>query len=182
MRIVGKSDIGLVRNSNQDSFTVKNPEQNTFFAVLCDGMGGHAGGKVAGQLACFAAADYIEEYCSDFGIPENAEPMLKEAVAKANGVVFSQSLKNRQYRAFARRYNFNMQRRSFFLCFGREHRRNAFSLRHDRRVLRSAYRTCERGRRKRQRHGGPLRKRRLRRLVWINFWERFLTTDIRLNR
>ena len=42
MRIVGKSDIGLVRNSNQDSFTVKNPEQNTFFAVLCDGMGGYA--------------------------------------------------------------------------------------------------------------------------------------------
>ena len=98
MRIVGKSDIGLVRNSNQDSFTLKNPEHNNFFAVLCDGMGGHAGGKVAGQLACFAAADYIEEYCSDFGIPENAEPMLKEAVAKANGVVFSQSLKNEEYK------------------------------------------------------------------------------------
>lgn len=98
MRIVGKTDIGLVRASNQDSYTVKSLDENTAFAVLCDGMGGHAGGKVAGQLACFAAADCIEEYCSDFGIPENAEPMLREAVAKANGVVFAQSLKNEEYK------------------------------------------------------------------------------------
>lgn len=98
MRIVGKTDIGLVRDSNQDSFMVKNLDNGVSFAVLCDGMGGHAGGKVAGQLACFAAADYIEEYCSDFGVPENINALLHEAVAKANGVVFSQSLKSDEYK------------------------------------------------------------------------------------
>ncbi|MBS5736745.1 MAG: Stp1/IreP family PP2C-type Ser/Thr phosphatase [Clostridiales bacterium] len=98
MIFVGKTDIGLVRDSNQDSFVFKELERGVGFAVLCDGMGGHRGGKVAGQLAAFAAMNYIEEYCSDFGIPENTEFLVKEAVAKANGVVFSQSLKNEEYK------------------------------------------------------------------------------------
>ncbi len=98
MTFSGKTDIGLVRDSNQDSFGCKKLSPDVGFAVLCDGMGGHKGGKVAGQLAAFAAMNYIEEYCSDFGIPENKEALLKEAVAKANGAVFSQSLKNEEYK------------------------------------------------------------------------------------
>lgn len=98
MKIVGKTDIGLVRDSNQDSYTIKNLDNGVSFAVLCDGMGGHSGGKVAGQLACLAASDYIEEYCADFGVPENINALLHEAVAKANGVVFSQSLKSEEYK------------------------------------------------------------------------------------
>lgn len=98
MIFVGKTDIGLVRESNQDSFVFKDLSDNIGFAVLCDGMGGHKGGKVAGQLAAFAAMDYIDEYCADFGIPENTESLVKEAVSKANGVVFSQSLKNEEYK------------------------------------------------------------------------------------
>lgn len=98
MIFAGKTDIGLIRDSNQDSFVCKKLSSDTGFAVLCDGMGGHNGGKVAGQLASLAAMDYIEEYCSDFGIPENTEALLKEAVSKANGVVFSHSLKNEEYK------------------------------------------------------------------------------------
>ena len=38
MIFVGKTDIGLVRDSNQDSFVFKELERGVGFAVLCDGM------------------------------------------------------------------------------------------------------------------------------------------------
>ena len=90
--ISANTDIGTLKKTNQDSVLIKKIhtcQGEMVFAVLCDGMGGHRGGKVAGQLAAFAAMNYIEEYCSDFGITENTEFLVKEAVAKAHGVVFS---------------------------------------------------------------------------------------------
>lgn len=49
-----RTDTGLRRDSNQDSFLV-NPELGLF--VVADGMGGHSGGEVASALAVQAVED-----------------------------------------------------------------------------------------------------------------------------
>ena len=46
------SDAGLIRRENQDSFLVVNEPGQPWFAIVCDGMGGVAGGKAASRIAC----------------------------------------------------------------------------------------------------------------------------------
>lgn len=48
-----KTDIGRVREENEDCFAVvRSVEGSGTLAVLCDGMGGVAGGSIASRMAC----------------------------------------------------------------------------------------------------------------------------------
>lgn len=55
-----RSDVGLVREHNEDSFLVRAP----LFAV-CDGMGGHAAGEVASTIAVHVIAEQTPAHATD---------------------------------------------------------------------------------------------------------------------
>lgn len=60
-----KTDLGLVRENNEDKFEYLCPEDAATLArrgqvfVVCDGMGGHAAGQIASEIA---AKTFIETY------------------------------------------------------------------------------------------------------------------------
>ena len=51
MVFYGATDTGMVREMNQDNFIVAKVAEDVLFAVVCDGMGGAAGGSVASAIA-----------------------------------------------------------------------------------------------------------------------------------
>ena len=86
----GKTDIGQVRSENQDFFGITEGE-DWVSAVVCDGMGGAAGGSIASELAVCV---YTDELCKAVSL-ENEDPnrqfiknAMINAVAKANTEVF----------------------------------------------------------------------------------------------
>lgn len=74
----GLTDPGLVRTVNQDSFYL-DPEARFF--ILADGMGGHAGGQEASQIATQAIRAYLEEHWES-DIP--SLQLIQDAILHAN--------------------------------------------------------------------------------------------------
>lgn len=91
IRIFGKSDKGLVRLTNEDSFRIIELSAEAHLAVVCDGMGGENGGDVASSTA----VERISEMVSANFYPDmnqnSIRDMLLTAIAAANAVIFSKS-------------------------------------------------------------------------------------------
>lgn len=91
IRIFGKSDKGLVRLTNEDSFRIIEFSKEAYLAVVCDGMGGENGGDIASSIA----VDRISEMVGSNFYPDmnqnSIRDMLLTAIAAANAVIFSKS-------------------------------------------------------------------------------------------
>ena len=60
IKAYAKSDIGKVREINQDSYYISNSLDEVQLYMLADGMGGYNGGEIASKLAIQSAKSYIE--------------------------------------------------------------------------------------------------------------------------
>jgi protein phosphatase len=81
----GKTDVGLVREKNEDSMLI-DPTVGLF--VVCDGMGGHVGGQVASQLAVATISEVIR---SSNGPVGDDPDKIVSAIKAANGAVFGKA-------------------------------------------------------------------------------------------
>ncbi len=87
MKIIGNSNIGMVRKENQDAFWIHQINAEMCIAVVCDGMGGARGGQQASALAVNAVKDFVENH----KIPENEKKAFDKIVAASNIRVFEKS-------------------------------------------------------------------------------------------
>ncbi len=91
MKCVGKTDVGIKRKNNQDSYAVINKNEY-LLAVVCDGMGGARGGNVASDTAvrtfCKAVRESFALQPAEGYDGQEIEDLLKEAVSEANAEVY----------------------------------------------------------------------------------------------
>ena len=84
-QFIGRTDTGMVRSANQDSYYI---DPATRFFIVADGMGGHAGGQEASSIATKLISSYLDqEWETEVPSPQ----LLREALLTANeGIIQDQ--------------------------------------------------------------------------------------------
>jgi len=103
IEIFGLTDVGLVRDHNEDSIG-DNPDLG--LVVLADGMGGHRGGEVASAITVSTILEILADKLNNIkpgDIDEASGYSLQsvavhDAINRANENVFTSSHENSQYR------------------------------------------------------------------------------------
>lgn len=93
MNYYAKTDIGKVRNKNQDQAAVNANVKDQVIAVVCDGMGGHRSGEIASRvvmdhvLSCF-------DIIPPFATPEELKKWLQETIVECDQIVKRMAMQN----------------------------------------------------------------------------------------
>lgn len=88
MKIVAKTDKGFVRENNQDAYAVGEFSDEVVWAVVCDGMGGAAGGNIASALAVKVISEKINASYRENMRDASIKNMLDSALTAANIEVY----------------------------------------------------------------------------------------------
>ncbi|MEA5051102.1 MAG: protein phosphatase 2C domain-containing protein [Oscillospiraceae bacterium] len=90
MKITAMTDIGKVYEDNQDYYVAGRLSDDTYWVVLCDGMGGMKSGARASRMAGDYLQSQVEKRLVDLIEPDGVKAWMLECVQKASDLVFKE--------------------------------------------------------------------------------------------
>lgn len=91
MKISAKSDVGVVRQNNQDFCLAGEFADGVTWALVCDGMGGANGGNIASETAANTIAEKLNNGYHEAMNDNSIKHLMVSAVEAANATVYSRS-------------------------------------------------------------------------------------------
>lgn len=91
MYLAYKTDIGMVRNENQDSVRADFIDENISVMIVCDGMGGAKSGEVASDIAVTTIFNRIMSGFRADADSNSIRNLMLSAVHAANTIVYEKS-------------------------------------------------------------------------------------------
>lgn len=99
MQIWGMTDVGLVRKDNQDAYAIRERTGSGHtVCVVCDGMGGTAGGRQASHIAVDTYMEEMERILTPDMTPEQLREASSFSVSLANRAVREMASQSEEYR------------------------------------------------------------------------------------
>jgi len=96
MKMVGLSNIGLMRRINQDNFLIEE-NNNVKFMMVCDGMGGANAGEVASLIAIQSMQKLFKSESFDNCTKDDLRAWLKQAFISMNRSIYDEAQLNDDY-------------------------------------------------------------------------------------
>ena len=97
IKAYAKSDVGKVREMNEDAFYISNSLDEVQLYMLADGMGGYNGGEIASKLAIQSAKNYIENNFKEIEKDKDSIiQLIGSSIEYANMVVYEKAKENKE--------------------------------------------------------------------------------------
>ena len=94
MQISSSSDIGKLRQTNQDFYNIEQLEDDLTWVAVCDGMGGASGGNIASASAVKVMSEFILNSVHGALSDEEFKENLLKSINYANEFIYSSSSNN----------------------------------------------------------------------------------------
>jgi protein phosphatase len=89
MHVAARSDVGMVRSGNEDSFYAHSNKEIGLF-IVADGMGGHAAGEVASEMAVQIISRELGELAELVG--EGPRGVMATSIQNANRAIYERTI------------------------------------------------------------------------------------------
>ncbi len=91
MEVFAKSDVGKMRDMNQDFYYISGPDDMLQLFIVADGMGGYKGGEIASRLAVENSKNYIINNFQTVETREDILKLIRDAIEYANLAIYEKS-------------------------------------------------------------------------------------------
>lgn len=98
MEFVAKTDVGLRRSNNEDSYFAKKYSDDVALYIVADGLGGYEGGEIASRLLTLKMSRYFEKHLNDNLKDEKfISEMLLNSLEKINNEIYKMEKTSQKY-------------------------------------------------------------------------------------
>ena len=96
MNISALTDVGLVRNVNEDMYFASEDIDLPLF-IVADGMGGHNAGEIASKMAVDIVLQYFDAKVEDLKDEKKLVTIIKNSIKKANSEIYKTSKESKLF-------------------------------------------------------------------------------------
>lgn len=97
MEVGVKTDIGKIREINQDAYYISRYKEHPLF-IIADGMGGHKAGEIASKMAVEIISSILEKNYNNFCLDDDSiKKNIISSIIKANEKIYNKSLEDEEF-------------------------------------------------------------------------------------